>query len=132
MTITSLQHPTIKVGTGKKAKKQICLELQFSGPVNGAGSLGLYVLESGKTKKHKTTYTTRVRLTSAAYNYLGTPPNTVTLFLKSKPKLSAPEQLTVNAGADHRFLRPPARQWQRNDSVGHAIQSRQPKVMKSP
>ena len=98
VTITGLQPSTIKVGTGRKAKKQSVYELQFSGPVNGAGSLGLYVLDLGKTKKHKTTYTTRVPLTSAAYNYPGTPPNSVTLFLKSKPKGSA-VQLTVNAGA---------------------------------
>ena len=99
MTITSLQPATIKVGKGKRAKKEPALELQFSGPVNGAGSLGLYTLELGKTKKHITTYSTRVPLTSAAYDYPGTPPNTVTLFLKKKPTLSASEQLTVTAGS---------------------------------
>ena len=67
--------------------------------MNIAGNVGLYTLKSGKTKKHVTTYSTRVPLTSAAYNYPGTPPNSVTLFLKKKPTLSTPEQLTVTAGA---------------------------------
>jgi hypothetical protein len=97
VTITSLQHPTIKVGSGKKAKKEAVLQLQFSGPVSGAGNLAAYVLESGKTKKGKTTYTKPVHLTSAVFDYPGAPPNTVTLFLKSKLNLSLPEQLTVNA-----------------------------------
>ncbi len=97
VTITSLQHPTIKVGTGKKAKKEAVLQLQFSGPVSGAGNVAAYVLESGKTKKGKTTYTKRVPLTSAVFDYPGAPPNTVTLFLKSKLNLSLPEQLMVNA-----------------------------------
>ena len=96
VTITSLAHEAIKVGSGRKAKKETVLELQFSGPVTGAGSLGAYVIESGKTKKGKTTYNKPVPLTSAAYEYLGTPPHTVTLFLKNKLNLSLPEQLTVN------------------------------------
>ena len=96
VTLTSLTHPTIKVGTGKKAKKEAVLELQFSGPLSGAGGLGAYVLESGKTKKGKTTYSKRVALTSAVYDYPGAPPDTVTLFLKSKLNLSLREQLTVN------------------------------------
>jgi hypothetical protein len=98
VTITSLAHPTIKVGSGKKAKKQVVLQLQFSGPVNGAGNLGAYVLESGKTKKGKTTYTKPVPLTSSVYDYPGAPPNTVTLFVRNKLNLSLPEQLTANAG----------------------------------
>ena len=61
--------------------------------------MGLYALKLGKTKKHITTYSTGVPLTSAAYDYPGTPPDTVTLFLKKKPSLSASEQLTVTAGA---------------------------------
>jgi len=98
VTITSLAHPTISVGTGKKAKRRTVLELQFSGPVSGAGNLGAYVLESGKTKKGKTTYTTRVPLSSVVYDYPGARANSVTLFLKNKLNLSVPEQLTVNAG----------------------------------
>jgi hypothetical protein len=97
VTITSLQHPTIKVGTGKKAKKSVVLQLQFSGPVTGAGDLAAYVLESGKTKKGKTSYSKPVRLTSAVYDYPGAPPDTVTLFLGSKLNLSVPEQLTVSS-----------------------------------
>jgi len=97
VTITSFQHPTIKVGTGKKAKKEVVLQFQFSGPVNGAGNLAAYVLKSGQTKKGKTTYTKPVTLTSAVYNYPGTPRNTVTLFLKKALNLSVPEQLTANA-----------------------------------
>ncbi len=48
---------TINVGTGKKAKKSVVLQLQFSGPVTGAGVLSDYVLESARSKKGKTTYT---------------------------------------------------------------------------
>ncbi len=97
VTITSFQHPTIKVGTGKKVKKEVVLELQFSGPVEGAGNLAAYRLVSGKTKKGKTTYTKTVPLKSAVYNYPGTPPNSVTLFPKHKLSSSALEQLKVNA-----------------------------------
>ena len=97
VTITSLQHPTIKVGTGRKAKKSEVLQIQFSGPVTGAEDLSAYALESGKTKKGKTTYNKPVRLTSAVYDYPGAPPNTVTLFLASKLNLSVPEQLTVGS-----------------------------------
>ena len=97
VTITSLQHPTIKVGTGKKAKKEVVLELQFSGPVEDAGNLAAYMLVSGKTKKRKTTYTKVVPLSSAVYNYPGTPPNTVTLFPATKLSSSTPGRLTVIA-----------------------------------
>ncbi len=97
VTITSLQHPTINVGTGKKAKKTVVLQIQFSGPVTGAGVLSDYVLESGKTKKGKTTYNKPVHLKSVVYDYPGTPANTVTLFLANKLNLSVAEQLTVNS-----------------------------------
>ena len=99
VTITSLQPSTIKVGTGKKAKKESVSNSSSAARSMAPGAWGSMCSSLGKTKKHKTTYTTRVPLTSAAYNYPGTPPNSVTLFLKNKPKLSASEQLTVNAGA---------------------------------
>ena len=107
VTITSLQHATIKVGTGKKAKKTVVLQIQFSGPVTGAGVLSDYVLESGKTKKGKTTYNKPVHLKSVVYDYPGTPANTVTLFLTNKLNLSVAEQLTVNSsGITDSFDRP--------------------------
>ena len=98
VSITSVQRGTVRVGTGRKAKSETALVLQFSGSVNGAGNLGAYVLKSGKTKKGKTTYATKVPLASAVYDYPGAPPNSVTLILKSKPK-TAPGQLTVNGSA---------------------------------
>ena len=98
VTITSLKHTTIKVGVGKRAKKEVELQVQFSGSVVGAENLGAYVLESGKTRRGKTTYSKRVPLKSAVYDYSGTPPDSVTLFLKRKLPGSVPEQLTVIAG----------------------------------
>ena len=56
------------------------------------------MLESGKTRKGKTTYTKRVPLSSVVYDYPGAPTNSVSLFLKNKLNLSVSEQLTVNAG----------------------------------
>lgn len=96
VAITSLAHPTIKVGTGTKAKKEAVLQLQLSGPLSSVGELAAYMLDSGKTKKGKTTYTKPVALTSVVYDYSVAPSNTVTIFLKSKLNLAQPEQLTIN------------------------------------
>jgi hypothetical protein len=94
-TITSLQLPTVRVGTGHKAKKVRVIQLQFNEAVNGAGNLAAYQLLSGKSKKGVTTFTRNVPLASALYNPAA---NTVTLFTKGKLNLSPTEQLQVAAG----------------------------------
>ena len=98
VTITSFSLPTIKIktGTGKKAKTktETVIQLDLSGPLNGAGNVGAYRLFSGKTKKRVTTYNKPVALSSAVYN-AGT--LTVTLYPSGKLNLSLPEQLTVTS-----------------------------------
>jgi hypothetical protein len=102
-TILSVQHPTIKVPSGKSSKSVTVLQLQFSEPVKGAGKLADYALKSGKTKNGVTTYTVTVPLTAAVYNYRNSfytaPRNTVTLFLKGKLNLATPERLSVIASS---------------------------------
>ncbi len=70
VTVTSVRVATIKVGTGKKAKKTTGLVLQFSGALNAAQaqSLAPYHLLSGKVKKSHTTYSKPVPLSSSTYN----------------------------------------------------------------
>ena len=94
VTITSLPTPTIKIGTGKRAKSEVAIELQFSGAVNGVGNLGAYLLQSGKSKKGVTRYTKTVPLTLARYN---ASTHTLDLVPKSKTNLAAPARLTVTA-----------------------------------
>jgi hypothetical protein len=102
-TILSVQHPTIKVPSGKRSKSVTVLQLQFSEPVKGAGNLADYALKSGKIKNGVTTYTVTVPLTSAVYNYRNSfytaPRNTVTLFLKGKLNLATRERLSVIASS---------------------------------
>jgi exo-beta-1,3-glucanase (GH17 family) len=94
VTITSLQTPTIKVGTGRKAKLEAVIRLRFSGPVNGAGNLRAYLLQLGKTVKGVVNFTKTVGLTMAQYN---ASTHTVDLIPKIKLNLSAPERLIVTA-----------------------------------
>jgi hypothetical protein len=107
VTVESLQIEKIKVGTGKKAKKETVLVLQFSGALNAsaADNLGAYELAAvtkvkGKgSGKHKQPPTTRlgkrVALASASYNSSNdqvtlTPHGTLTL------TASKPDELIVN------------------------------------
>ena len=94
----------IKVGKGKKAKKETVLVLQFSGALNAgaAGNANAYELApvikvKAKGKgKHKTPATTKlgalVHPTSAVYNGSN---NQVTLTPPGKLNLTKPEELIV-------------------------------------
>jgi hypothetical protein len=92
VAITQLLIPKLKVGTGKHAKPEVIIALQFSGEVNGAAKLRAYLLQSGKTRKGVTRYTTIVRLASARYD---ASTQTVYLVPKTQLKLSVPDRLTV-------------------------------------
>jgi hypothetical protein len=96
VTVTSLTIATVKVGTGKKARKTTGLVLQFSAALNmtQAQSLTAFHLLSGKVKKSRTTYSKPVPLSSAIYNASA---HTVTLIPKSKLNLAQPEQLRITA-----------------------------------
>ena len=96
MTVTSLTIATVKIGTGKKARKTTGLVLQFSDALNitQAQSLAAFHLLSGKVKKAHTTYSKPVPLSSAIYNASA---HTVTLIPKSKLNLAQPMQLRITA-----------------------------------
>jgi hypothetical protein len=100
VTVSSvrLMTETIKLGNGKKAKtkKETVLQLQFSGALNGAGNLAAYQLLSGKTKKHVTTFTKRVPLSSAIYSASPTV-WIVTLTPAGTLNPSQPDQLRITA-----------------------------------
>jgi hypothetical protein len=85
---------TVKVGTGRKAKKATGLVIQFSGALNPARAqdLAAYQLLSGKTKKSHTTLNKPVLLSSATYNASA---HTVTLIPRSKLNPAQPEQLRI-------------------------------------
>jgi hypothetical protein len=96
VTVKSVQvaQVSVKVGKSKKAKKLTELVIQFSGAINGAGNLAAYQLLLSKTKKHVTTFTKPVKLSSAVVG--STPGGTsVALILAKKPNLSKPEQLRI-------------------------------------
>jgi RHS repeat-associated protein len=102
VTVTSLTPETIKVGNGKKGKKQTVVVLEFSGALNvtAADNVSAYQLAPiikvpGKGKgKHRKPPTTKlgppVPLASAVYSAAN---DSVTLIPRGKLKL--PEQLTV-------------------------------------
>ena len=102
-----MQVEKIKVGTGKKAKKETVLVLQFSGALNAsaAENVGAYELAAvtkvkasgkGKNKKPATTKLGKpIALASAAYNASN---DQVTLTPRSALTLTAskPDELIVN------------------------------------
>ena len=89
-------YGTVKLGTGKKAKKTTGLVLQFSGALNPtqANSLAAFHLLSGKVKKGHTTYSKNVPLKSAIYNASA---HTISLVPKGKLNKAQPEQLRITA-----------------------------------
>ncbi len=106
VTVESLQIEKVKVGTGKKAKKETVLVLQFSGALNAvaADNVGAYELApvikvkatgKGKNKKPATTKLGKpVKLASAVYTSSN---NQVTLTPKGTLNLSKSDELIVNA-----------------------------------
>ncbi len=102
--VESLQVEKIKVGKGKKAKKETVLVLQFSGALNAgaADNANAYELApvitvkaTGKGKHKKpptTTLGTSVKLASAVYTS-----NQVTLTPRGTLNLAKPEELIVKA-----------------------------------
>jgi RHS repeat-associated protein len=105
VTVESLQVETIKVGKGKKAKKEAVLVLQFSGALDAgdadnSNAYGLApvikVKASGKGKNRKPATTklgAPVAPASAAYN---PSTNSVTLTPRATLTASKPEELIVN------------------------------------
>jgi hypothetical protein len=101
--VTSLHWETIavKVGNGRKAKtkSETALEIEFSGPVAGAGNLAAYQLSSVTTKKVKkkavTTYKP-IKLTSALPASSPTT-STVSLVPATKPNLGQTDRLEIIA-----------------------------------
>ncbi len=103
--INSLQVEAIKAATGKKAKKETVLVLQFSGALNAAaadnaGAYGLApvikVRASGKGKNRKPATIklgSPLALASAIYNGSN---KQVTLAPRTKLTASKPEELIVN------------------------------------
>jgi hypothetical protein len=91
----------VKVGSGKKAKTKLetVLDVQFSGPVLGAGNLAAYQLSSVTTKKVKkkvvTTYKP-IRLKSVV-PASSSMTSSVALVPATKPKLSQTDQLKITA-----------------------------------
>ena len=104
--VESLQVEKIKVGKGKKAKKETVLVLQFSGALNAgaADNANAYELApvitvkatgKGKHKKPPTTKLgTSVKLASAVYTSSN---NQVTLTPRGTLNLAKPEELIVKA-----------------------------------
>jgi hypothetical protein len=71
VTVASITLATIKVGTGRKAKKQTELLVHYTGAVDAgsAQNLGNYVLtEPGRDKRYGTRDDKSVRITSARYD----------------------------------------------------------------
>ncbi len=97
VTIT-LTTPSIRVQVGRgrkpKFKNELVIQLNLSGPLNGAGNAGAYHLFSGKTKKGATTFNTVVPLSSVLYNATA---HTVTLTPLRPLNLSQPKQLQVTS-----------------------------------
>jgi hypothetical protein len=105
VTVTSVRIATVKIGTGKKAKKTTGIILQFSGALNPtqAGNAANYHLRSGTTKKGRTTYKKNVPLSAALYNASA---HTVTLIPKTKLNTAQPMQLTINPALSDPYGRP--------------------------
>jgi hypothetical protein len=94
VTLTSVRVATVKIGSGRKAKKVTGLMLQFSGALDPAQArnLAAYQLLAGKVKKSHTTFTKPVPLSTAIYDASA---HTVTLLPRSKLNLAQPEQLRI-------------------------------------
>ncbi len=105
VTVDSLQVEKVKIGKGKKAKKETVLVLQFSGALNAAAAdnAGAYDLATiikvkamgkGKNRKPATTKLgTPVTPASAVYTSSN---NQVTLTPRGTLNLTKPEELIVN------------------------------------
>jgi hypothetical protein len=103
VTVSSVHWATIQVktGTGKKArtKSETALDVQFSGPVFGAGNLAAYQLS--KVTTHKVKKTVKMTLTpiklSSALPALSPTTTSVALVPRAKPNLAWTYQLQINA-----------------------------------
>ena len=118
VTVESLRVETVKVGKGKKAKKETVLVLQFSGALNAGAADNVHAYEvaqvikvkaNGKGK-HKQPATSKlgtpVKLASAVYTATN---NEVTLTPRGTLKLTKPDELIVNAALVTEVLGPPDR-----------------------
>lgn len=96
VTVRSLKVATIKLGTGKRAKKTTALVLQLSGALNKtqASSLAAFHLYSGTVKKGHTAFKKSVPLRLVDYNPAT---QSIALIPRSKLDLSRPEELVVTA-----------------------------------
>ena len=101
----SVQLETIKVGTGKKAKKETVLVLDFSGALNAASAENasayaltpiIKVKASGKGKNRKPATTKLGSLVPVASAVYSPSNNTVTLTPRGKLTASKPEELIIN------------------------------------
>jgi hypothetical protein len=99
--VNSLQLETIKVGKGRKAKKETVLLLNFSGALNAkaAGNPNAYQIAplmkvKGKGKRPGTKIGQSVPPASAVYNASN---HSVTLTPRGKLNLAKPEELTIDA-----------------------------------
>ncbi len=122
VTVESLQVETIKVGKGKKAKKETVLVLEFSGALNAASADNANAYElapvikvkaTGKGKHRKPATTklgTPVTPASAVYNRVE---QQVTLTPRGKLTSSKPEELIVNGCARDRHAGPRDRRQRR-------------------
>jgi len=96
VTVTSMGLTTVKVGSGRKAKKETVLQIQFSGALNSndADNRAAYQLFSGSTKKSHTVFNNRLKVVSAVYNPQAL---TVRLFAAQKLTLAHPLELEITA-----------------------------------
>ncbi len=105
VTVESLQVQKVKVGKGKKAKKETVLVLQFSGALSAlaAGNAGAYnlapvitVKAKGKGKNHHPSTTKLGRPMKPASAVYSASNNRVTLTPKGTFNLKKPEELIVS------------------------------------
>ncbi len=105
VTVRSSQAETIKIGTGKKAKKETVIVVDFSGALNAASAnnAGAYELAplikvkaSGKGKNKKPATTKLGALAAVASAAYMASNDSVTLIPRAKLTTSKPEELVVN------------------------------------
>jgi len=96
VTVTSMGLTTVTVGSGRKAKKETVLQIQFSGALNSndAENVAAYQLFSGSTKKSHTVFNNRLTVVSAVYNPQAL---TVRVFAAQKLTLAHPLELEITA-----------------------------------
>jgi hypothetical protein len=97
VTVTSFSLETVRVGRGRRRKKETVLVLQFSAPLDPAAAQNLdaYQVLAGKARrKAGATFKKPVPLASAVYN---SSTLTVTLIPGKRLNLSQPEQLRITA-----------------------------------